>query len=96
MAEPWCAEIATVPEAAATTVSPRSASAVLPRLKSISYDRCALLALELPVHDWPQGKGSWKFVASIWASADSGAGSAAAGLAVPRPASSTRLATIAP
>src|SRR5690348_3180056 len=54
----------TVPAAAATTVSPRSASAVLPRLKSISYDLCALLLLELPVHVWPQGNGSWKLGAA--------------------------------
>ncbi len=62
--------------AAATTVSPRSASALLPRLKSISHDWCALPALELPVQACPQGKGSWKLVARMLISL-LGAGSAA-------------------
>jgi hypothetical protein len=88
--------MATVPAAAATTVSPRSALAESPRLKSISYDWCALLLLELPVQLCPQGKGSWKFVARICACSDPTSGSAEAADAVPRLTNRAMPATIAP
>jgi hypothetical protein len=68
LVEPWCAETSTVPGAAATTVSPRSALAVEPRLKSISQDTCALLALLFPAQVWPHGKGIWK-AGAAWAGA---------------------------
>ncbi|HCT75615.1 MAG TPA: hypothetical protein DGT23_03270 [Micromonosporaceae bacterium] len=58
-----------MPAAAATTVSPRSAVAVEPRLKSISHETWALLALLLPFQVCPHGNGSWN------------AGAACAGLA---------------